>query len=67
MKFVALAGVLALASVPAQAESDAEAAFRAAKAWTVRIQAERAVSFVEDEPARSRARASWSMPPVAGS
>lgn len=50
MKFVALAGVLALASVPAQAESDAEAAFRAAKAWTVRIQAERAVSFVEDEP-----------------
>jgi len=50
MKFVVLAGVLALASVPAQAESDAEAAFRAAKAWTVRIQVERTVSFVEDEP-----------------
>jgi S1-C subfamily serine protease len=50
MKVVVLAGVLAMACVQAHAESDAEAAFRAAKAWTVRVQVERTVSFVEDEP-----------------
>lgn len=37
-------------SLPAQAETPAEAAFRAAKEWTVRVQAELPVPFVEDEP-----------------
>jgi len=50
MKVFVLAGVLAMACAQAHAESDAEAAFRAAKGWTVRVQVERTVSFVEDEP-----------------
>jgi serine protease Do len=50
MKAVVLAGILAMTAFQAHAESDAEAAFRAAKGWTVRVQVERTVSFVEDEP-----------------
>jgi S1-C subfamily serine protease len=50
MKAFMLAGALVLSCFQAQAESNAEAAFRAAKAWTVRVQVERTVSFVEDEP-----------------
>jgi len=50
MKAFLMAGALAIVCAQAHAESDAEAAFRAAKAWTVRVQVERTVSFVEDEP-----------------
>jgi S1-C subfamily serine protease len=49
MRAVVLAGLLSLALSQAQAESDAEAAFRAARAWTVRVQVELPVPFVEDE------------------
>lgn len=49
MKRFLVAGVLALAALHARAEAPAEAAFQAAKAWTVRVQVELEVPFVEDE------------------
>jgi serine protease Do len=49
MRAFPLAVVLSALALPALAETPAEAAFRAAKGWTVRVQAELPVPFVEDE------------------
>jgi len=49
MRVFLLAVMLSALALPALAETPAEAAFRAAKDWTVRVQAELPVPFVEDE------------------
>ena len=49
MRVLLPAVVLSALALPALAETPAEAAFRAAKDWTVRVQAELPVPFVEDE------------------
>ena len=49
MKALVLTGVLMLVACQGWAETPAEEAFRDAKVWTVRVQAELPVPFVEDE------------------
>lgn len=44
-----LVATMVMLSAPASAETPAEAAFRAAKGWTVRVQVERDTPFIEDE------------------
>ncbi len=49
MRILLLGAALLAVALPAVGETAAEAAFRAAKGWTVRIQAEVPIPFVEDE------------------
>jgi serine protease Do len=49
MRSLLLWAALSAAALPSAAETPAEAAFRAAKEWTVRVQAELPIPFVEDE------------------
>jgi len=49
MKLAFLLAGLTLMALPAHAETPAEAAFKAAKTWTVRVQVELSIPFIEDE------------------